>query len=607
MILNHLCDYYERKRALGELVDDAFERKAIPFIITLDEKGRFVQLVSTTLTKEEKRAGKQEILFTIPKGYANRSGTQSYKKPNCLWDHSGFVLRDYKDDPDPGKVEKNRARAEKQHEHFRYLVNELAETSNDSQILAVKAFLDSEEEKKKVVKSDDWEMVLKSANKNMTFKIVGYDHLVCESQPAQAWAKDNAIRDASDLSESTCLITGDRGPICRLHPPIKGVQNTMAAGAAIASFESSPLSSYGLDGSENAPVSVQKAQEYGIALNHLLRKGSPNRFYLHDMTMVCWAEKGSALESMIPNQFTFGPQQTDNPDAGVEQVKAAVDALHAKGRDSAEGSQKFFLLGLKGANGRVSVQYWQQATAYDIGETIRIWLNDLSLPSDKFGTFTPSLVQIAKAISLNGDLKHAPPRLISEMIRAIFENRRLPESLIKSVLTRNKAERRVSTTRAAVLKAYLSREARLNNTPEMEISMSFNLEGKPIGYKLGALLAVYEKIQYDAHKGSVIGTNVKDRFFASLSTRPTSVLGTLSRLSENHIKKLGRKGFGFGVALQKLRDDVMAEIDVDALPGYLGAKEQSYFAVGYYQQRQEFFKKIAKNTQPKKGELHESV
>lgn len=593
MILNHLCEYYQRKRALGELVDDAFEVRNIPFIIVIDEKGKFIQLMSTSLTLEERKEGKKESVFTVPKSYANRSGTMGYKKPNCLWDHSGFVLRDFKEDSDPAKTEKNKERATKQHEHFCLFVDEMAKESGDPEVAAVKAFLDSDSEKAKVLESDDWEAVLKSPNKNMTFKVVGYDHLVCESKPAQKWARDNLVRDSKDLVESTCMITGKKSPICRLHPPIKGVMNTMAAGAAIASFEATPLASYGLEGGENAPVSVKKAQEYGIALNHLLRKGSPNKFNLHDMTMVCWSEKGSNLESLIPNQFIFAPK--DDPDAGIEQVKAAVDALHLKGKGSSEGSQKFFLLGLKGANGRVAIQYWKQATAYEIGETIRLWLEDVSLPSDKFGTFTPSIYQIVKSISLNGDLKHAPPRLISEMIRAIFENKRLPETLIKAVLTRNKAERRVSQTRAAILKAYLSREARLSNRPEMEISMSFDLKDKPIGYKLGALLAIYEKIQYDANKGFV-GSSIKDRFYASLSTRPVSVLGSLSRLSENHMKKLDRLNKGHMINIKRRLEEVMQEIEVESLPGHLGSKEQSYFAIGYYQQRQEFFKKRKKDT-----------
>lgn len=130
--------------------------------------------------------------------------------------------------------------------------------------------------------------------------------------------------------------------------------------------------------------------------------------------------------------------------------------------------------------------------------------------------------------------------------------------------------------------------------------MDFDLSDKPIGYKLGALLAVYEKIQYDANKGFV-GSSLKDRFFSSLSTRPSYVLGSLSRLSENHLKKLDRMNKGHHVNLKKRLDQVMKEIEVENLPGHMGPKEQSYFAIGYYQQRQEFFKKQTKETN-KEGE-----
>jgi hypothetical protein len=61
--------------------------------------------------------------------------------------------------------------------------------------------------------------------------------------------------DGADKVEAVCLVTGERGPVARLHPSIKGVWGAQTAGASIVSFNLDAFTSYGHEQGDNAPVS----------------------------------------------------------------------------------------------------------------------------------------------------------------------------------------------------------------------------------------------------------------------------------------------------------------------------------------------------------------
>ena len=90
--------------------------------------------------------------------------------------------------------------------------------------------------------------------------------------------------------EAACLVTGERGPIARLHPAIKGVWGAQSAGASIVSFNLDAFTSYGHEQGDNAPVSEAAAFAYTTALNRFLEKGSGHRIQIGDASTVFWAD-----------------------------------------------------------------------------------------------------------------------------------------------------------------------------------------------------------------------------------------------------------------------------------------------------------------------------
>ena len=104
------------------------------------------------------------------------------------------------------------------------------------------------------------------------------------------------------------------------------------------------------------------------------------------------------------------------------------------------------------------------------------------------------------------------------------------------------------------------------------------------GYRLGRLFAVLEKIQENANPG--INATIKDRYYGAASSSPVSVFSQLLKLKNHHLAKLKK---GEKIYFEKLVGDIMDGIS--EFPSHLTMNDQAYFSIGYYHQRQEFYKK----------------
>ena len=103
-----------------------------------------------------------------------------------------------------------------------------------------------------------------------------------------------------------------------------------------------------------------------------------------------------------------------------------------------------------------------------------------------------------------------------------------------------------------------------------------------IGYNLGRLFAVLEKIQEEANPG--LNATIRERYYGAACGSPVSVYPTLMRLKNHHLAKLhkGRK-----TNFEILIGEIMGHFN--EFPSHLSLQEQGKFAVGYYHQRQDLF------------------
>ena len=580
MILHALTRYYQRKAASdGNVAPEGFENKEIPFVIVLDKAGKFIQLEDTREQQGKKKIGRK---FLVPKGLG-RAGSKSYEVSNTLWDHYGYVLAHPKEDD-----EKSDILAQNQHKSFIAKVDELKQAlPDDAGIQAVSAFLAQADEVAKVRQAEGWQECAKIKGCNLSFRLVDEPvALVCQSKAVQAYLAAAKAEVSDGIQEGICLVTGKKTTIARLHNAVKGVN---AKPSPFTSVNLAAFESYGKQQGFIFPVGEQTMFEYTTALNMLL--DGENRFRIGEVSVVCWSEKPTPLESKVALKINGGGK--DNPDAHIDEVKALYKSLHNGKYMEPNGKDKFYLLGLSPNSARIVVRFWHETTVAALSENIARWYDDLQIVRGEksiYPEFMP-LMRLLCGLVLDGKAENLPPDLIANVTQSALANRPLPVGLLQIALRRNKAEQKITYGRAALIKAYLNRAIRsgsLKNTKEL--SMSLDRERNDIGYVLGRLFAVLEKTQSEANPS--LNATIGDRYFGSASSTPIAVFGTLMRLSPHHLSKLEYEGRAV-----HLKWEIGQILDkCQKFPNHLNLEQQGLFAIGYYHETQFLFTKDALKT-----------
>jgi CRISPR-associated protein Csd1 len=570
MILQALSEYYQRKSADPQtaLAPYGFEEKLIPFLIVIDNDGKFLLFEDTREVQGKKAIARS---FVAAQAIKKTSGVAA----NILWDPADYVLGvDTKGNPE---------RTSKQVIAFRETIEKkLSAAINDDGLRAVLQFLNSLNTQS-LGQDPHWNEIVET-NPVLTFRLASDSGIVFNRPKVMSAYKESL--EQSEGGGRACLVTGELDEISILHPSIKGVWGAQSSGSSLVSFNKDSFSSWGKSQGDNSPVGSAATFEYSTALNYLLRTNCPSRFQMGEVSVVCWAEKESDLESLIPNIFSDAP--VDDPDANTTAVKNLINSVNNGSYQNPDGKQRFYVLGLSPNAARISVRFWQVGTVATFSEILGQWFKDLEIAGHQ-DKVTPPIKALLRSTALLGKDENMPPTLIGETIRAILTGLPLPASLLQSVLKRIKAEQgAVTYYRAALLKALLNRNFRYRNEINQEVRMALDTQELRIGYRLGRLFAVLEKLQEDANPG--LNSTIRDRYYSSASCTPKSVFGTLMRLHTHHLKKMQEQSWRVAA-----ENNISAIISgITDFPSHLSLEDQGLFAIGYYHQRQErFTKKIS--------------
>lgn len=573
MILQALNRYYERSESLPRV---GWVRRGVDYVLVLNAQGECINLESIGEIKKGKTVPSERLVTAI--GKQAMKHTNSGKDANLLWDNASFVL---------GTGNKGATKLAS----FIDTLDAWLPDLGDAGVAAVMRFCRSLQAAPegtgalidKFSARDDFE----KRDPVMTFRLMG-DVEDVHLRPAVRLAYEAAL--SSSQSESpllgNCLVTGAVGvPIAPNESVIKGVWDGQPAGCNIVAFNARAFESYGKRerNGENAPISTQASFAYTTVLNHLL--SSPQRIQIGDASTVFWAEEPHDLECALPD--LFGDPPKDDPDRNIRAVSALYTAIQMGQFVEGGPETRFHVLGLAPNAARISIRFWETATAMALARRIKQHFDDIEIVHADFEPRYLSLFRLLTGMALLNKADNIPPNLGGEVMRAILEGLPYPATLLNQAVMRCRAEQQVTYARAAAIKASLNRQIRFRQSHEKEFLPMLDPDNTNPGYRLGRLFAALEKIQEDASPG--LNATIRDRYYGAASSTPAAVFSTLLRLSKHHLGKLNG---GLAVTREKLIGDIMGGFDAGSFPPrVLALADQARFALGYYHQRQAFFTK----------------
>lgn len=620
-ILQSLNARYRRLADRGELPAYGYSTERVAFIIVLSAAGE-----PTAVLPWQVPAGKK----MEPRPTA---APQSFKRPGVtpraffLWDNSKFVLGVGIDKTAKGQAAKGQAASYPGHfAAFRDLHHQLIGDDDDAGLQALLRFVDGWTEAR--FQSAPFSADMLEAN--IAFMLDGD----CNEQGAPRLLHDRpAARRIWERQMATsagdvglCLVTGETAPVARLHPAIKGVMNAQSSGASLVSFNNDAFTSYGKEQGANAPVSEMAAFGYGAALNAMLARDSGNRVQIADATTVFWADAAAVsadpamdaawAEAFVAAALDPPPDPPSDPPSDLLAEEAGekidgqtgraqiVDAQNARRlRDAllqvAQGrplreidprldpDARFSVLGLAPNIARLSIRFWLQDSFGNLADNFRRHWADARIAPWPWKTAQPSIKALLVETAMMRKFDNIPNQLTGEMMRAVLTGGRYPRTLLSATVMRMRADQEISGRRAAICRAVIVRDLRLDNKlpadKKEDYLVSLDREETNAGYRLGRLFAVLENAQRAA-LGRVNAT-IRDRYYGAASATPAAVFPLLLRTGAHHLAVLrkGDKG-GLSVWFDKEIGDILGEIGT-VFPRSLSIEDQGRFAIGYYHQR----------------------
>lgn len=570
MILQALNRYYERAE---DLPREGWVRRGVDYVVVLDEQGQCINIEPVGERKKGKTIPRETLVPAI--GKQAMKHTNSGKDANLLWDNASFVF---------GTGNKGGIKIAS----FIDTLHDWLGGIDDPGVNAVTRFcrgLQSMPDKlppllERFQVKEEFDI----RDPVLAFRLVSDIENVHARRAVRSEYESKLVSAHSQAQLlGNCLVTGEIGvPLAPNESVIKGVWGAQPAGANIVSFNARAFESYGKRerNGENAPVSLRASFAYTTSLNHLL--ASRQRMQVGDTSTLFWAEEPHELESAVPD--LFGEPPKDDPNRGINALKALYSAVQSGKFTVGDASTRFHVLGLSPNAARIAIRFWETATAMELAKRIQGHFEDIRIAHADYEPEHLSLFRLLTGVALLNKADNIPPNLGGEVLRAILEDLPYPAPLLNLAVQRCRAEQKPTYARAAVIKASLNRLIRHGNTTEREYLPMLDPANTNPAYRLGRLFAVLEKIQEEASPG--LNATIRDRYYGAASSTPVSVFTTLLRLKNHHLGKLNRSR---AVQMEKLIGEIMDGLA--DFPRQLALPDQGRFALGYYHQRQTFFAK----------------
>lgn len=607
-MIKALAEYYNRKVSIPDsgIPTYGWKWQRIHFVVIVSKTGKFVALNDEREEKNPNRKnGATRYLigkrFLLPQEVVRTISITG----NLLWDNKeyAFGFKNIKKEESKAKNGKKREKKEgeepdekKKHRAFIEAAKEYADLE---EVGAVLKFLENGEEVDKMTRSQAWESVMQEKDPVFTFKVAGGAETVCSSEAFKRRYDENMERLAKEGVIGRCLVTGEECSIAETH-------RKLSVGTLV-SFNNDAFCGLGEKQCYNAPIGKKTMFEYTTALNELLDSSSLQKRKVSDTQIVFWSKDESKME----NDFA-----------------AIFDGMYTGNHsEESDNSNMFYVLGLSKNQGRAVVDFWYAAPIAEITSNIARWFEDTEIGSDDQSGYNRGINALMRAfekqvtekegkVKSDGDAgdkevqvgwRH---RLGTELVRTAFFGA-LPtdDLLMKLILEVNKSKGGgVTQERARLIKAILNRKTRNTDKNEKELTAMLDKTNTNIGYNLGRLFAMYEKIfakangkdKKEAQKDNKEKKDKKDKdvnlnpgiayagkHYRGASSSPAFSLGYLEKMKGCHLMKIKREKpeyKSFIIWAEREIAEIMSKIPSE-FPRTLSLADQGRFALGYYHEK----------------------
>jgi CRISPR-associated protein Csd1 len=288
--------------------------------------------------------------------------------------------------------------------------------------------------------------------------------------------------------------------------------------------------------------------------------------------------------------------QLDEPDE--EKIKKMIDSIY-DGRSKAakqfkDDADMFYAVTLSGAAARIAIRDWIETGVENLRLNIALWFHDIEIGeynSDKKKLLYKYLRfwELVRATKSKSGKEVEYGRVGAALWKSAVLGTAPPLWILSATLNRIRAEQgNVTSARIALLKICLNKKTTIKGG--LTYMATLDPSNKNIAYTCGRLFAVLESIQYHASGGN-LNASIRERFFSSASTTPSTAFGRLMKLSQHHLSKIRGEKPGLAVNLDKQLQELMCNVEGSQFPVTFSLEEQASFAIGYYHQRQHDFAK----------------
>jgi CRISPR-associated protein Cas8c/Csd1 subtype I-C len=388
-------------------------------------------------------------------------------------------------------------------------------------------------------------------------------------------------------------------PLAVRFPHIQGVPGG-GGYCPIASFDKAPMQSFGL-GEITTLLSLETAEKASAALNWLLGDET-SHVRLGDAVVIFWAVEESNPQSRL-QPVNFGDLMDKADPLQVREFLKSAWGSYAQ----FPNTSRFYAAALSSPQSRVTVRSWLTETLPEAVDHFRRWL-ELSILPVRFGEDSPiSIMQLADCTIRKGKNSKPLACIYTELFEAALFGRQLPSRLFAAALerqslelgkgcdkkTKSEFEDRLRA-RVALIRLYFE----LPKKGELFTMEKHPCQNDP-AYLCGRLLALFDKIHYEAHKGGG-GTNTSpaNRAYAAASTTPALIFPQLCKLARYHFNKIGGR---WAYRLENgYEEEQTGEVTFEGLkqvcarlqeaagcsfPRTLSLEQQGRFAIGFYYER----------------------